>query len=93
MPQINTENCSIGCMYAELGVEFCQCKCNGITHGMLVAEQHLIPVAECTPSAESRCKSGTEQGSCKCACGGLNHGMHAHDEFKNVPIIGLQMTV
>lgn len=88
METIKITGCSIACLYAEGGLDKCQCACGGKTHG-LMAEQPLIVAAFCSRGQEKKCKDGTEGGECACACGGMNHGLyHGIVGFENVRITG-----
>ena len=83
-------NCSMGCMYAEGGLDKCQCVCGGVTHGLMAP--HSTPRVACTPSAALKCQSGEEGGDCKCACQGANHGLYRTIEnFDIIPIVGYQV--
>lgn len=64
----------MGCMYAEGGIDKCQCVCKGTTHGLMAP--HSSPRVLCSPAAAQRCQSGEEGGECSCACGGQNHGLY-----------------
>ena len=87
MDNLKISNCSIACIYAEGGLDKCQCKCKGAMHGLM--SQTLIVAAFCSKGHEKQCKSGAEGIECVCACGGLNHGLyHGIEGFENVRIIG-----
>lgn len=88
MDNLKISNCSIACIYAEGGLDKCQCKCKSSMHG-LMAEKPLIVAALCTPGHEKQCKSGAEGVECVCQCLAMNHGLyHGIEGFENVRIIG-----
>lgn len=79
-------NCSMGCLYAEGGLDKCICKCGKATHGLLALKQTPVFI-ECSPAVEKRCKAGLEGGECRCACQGTQHGLYASVEnFESIPV-------
>lgn len=73
--EVKITGCSMGCLYATGPIDECHCTCKGETHGLMSGK--LISPARCTPSAEARCKEGTEGTECRCACKGVNHALYA----------------
>lgn len=80
----------MGCMYAEGGLDKCQCICKGVTHGLMTP--HSTPRTACTPAAANACQSGQEGGECKCACNGANHALYRYiEDWEGVKITGYQI--